>query len=671
MNWKRFAVWLGYDRLLISIVNYMTLPLSNHPNYTGFQRLATLSSPNLNQIALTSDGKTIVGRDVDGKTLRFWDADTGALVRTLTADESSKHISLAKHGQTLINLKNDGMVSLWNLSTDQRICTIDGRDFDFTDWTLSWNDRWFAGRTTNLVRVWHTETGDLVHQFSLVPDLPHRPEGKSYYPKPFPRNTLAIRGDGKAIVAIVYGGIKVYLPETDRLYEFFRDERNWYERLWLAPEGTLLTAAHNKRTHLRVWRLTDGHPVFFRLETGCYRPIHSADVSRDGQILVFAERTNLADGFFVQAIDLTTSQEVCKPIKAHRAPISDIATHQNGTRAVTCSGQKHPNDRECDRSIRLWDLQTGNCLRVIAGCFEPTFLAVTADSQTLIAANNRGIGFWKLPSGEWCGEIAEDPWDYMAIALSPNRQKLVCSFQGVAGVWVSESSYATEGGKSDLIEVWDVATKKRLRCCGTFVSPTGKVALSHDEDFAFNAFGKVIRVYDRRCQERRLEGHQGDVTSLAPCFETLVSGGKDGEIRLWNYQTGERIRKLLGHQAAVRSLLVTANQQHLISADEDGNIYIWNLQSGQMTRSLPGHRTGVHSLSFAKDEQILMSSSTDGTIVVWDWQNALSLHTFSSESKPCYASAISPDGHFIIQGLRDELLIWGIPTLASSVMDNL
>ncbi|GAB4239837.1 MAG: hypothetical protein Kow00121_66420 [Elainellaceae cyanobacterium] len=643
----------------------MLLPFSNCPNYAEFQHLAALSSPNLNQIALTPDGKTIVGREVDGKTLRFWDADTGALLRTFIADESSKHISVAKHGGTLIDLKNDGMVSLWNLNTDQPICTIDGRDFEFSDWALSWNSQWFAGRNNNLVKVWQTETGNLVYQFSLVPDLPHQPESKSHYPKPFPRHTLAIRGDGKAIIAIVYGGIKVYLPDADRLYEFFRDARNWYDRLWLAPEGTLLIAAHNKRTHLRVWRLTDGHPVFFRLETGCYRQIHSAHTTPDGQTLVFAEQTNLVDGFYAQAIDLTTSQEICPPIKAHRAPLSDIATNQDGTRAVTCSGEKHPNDKECDRSVRLWDLQTGHCLRVIAGCFEPMFLAVTADSQTLIAANNRGIGFWKLPSLEWCGEIAEYPWDYTAIALSPNRQRLVCSSQGVAGVWVSESSYATEGGKSDQIEVWDVATKKRLRGCGTFVSPTGKVALSHDEDFTFSAFSKVIRVYDRRCQERLLEGHQDNVTSLTPCSDQqmLVSGGKDGEIRLWSYQTSDRIRKLSEHQVAVRSLLVTANQQHLISADEDGFIYIWSLQSGKMMRSLPGHTTGVHSLSFARDEQILMSSSTDGTIIVWDWQNALSLHTFSSEGKPCYASTISPDGQFIIQGLKDELLIWGTPTL--------
>lgn len=521
------------------------------------------------------------------------------------------------------------------------------------------------------MNVWQTETGDLVHQFSLTPELPHSPEIKSYYPKPFPRNTLAIRGDGKAIIAIVYASIKVYLRDTERLYKFFRDERNWFEHLWLAPEGTLLVAAHYERTQLRVWQLTTGRSVFVRHETGCYRPIHSAHITLDGQTLVFAEQTNQADGFYAQAIDLTTSQAICPPIKAHCAPLSDIVTNRDGTRAATCSGQKHPNDKECDRSIRLWDLQTGSCLRVITGCFEPKFLAVTTDSQTLIAANNRGISFWKLPSGEWCGEIAQYPWDYTAIALSPNRQKLVCSFHGVAGVWVSESSYATEGGTSSQVELWDVTTKQRLRRCDVFFAQT-KVAISYYEDFTFSTASQAIRVIDRQCQERLLAGHQDYVTSLAPCpdQQTLVSGAKDGEIWVWNYQTGERIRKLLGHQAAVRSLLVTANQQHLISADEDGNIYIWQLQSGQMMRSLPGHTVGVHSLSFAKDEQILMSSSTDGLIIVWDWQNALSLHTFSSEGKPSYASTISPDGHFIIQGLIDELIILGIPTSASSVTGN-
>ncbi|MBD3887434.1 hypothetical protein IFO70_38425 [Phormidium tenue FACHB-886] len=75
-------------------------------------------------------------------------------------------------------------------------------------------------------------------------------------------------------------------------------------------------------------------------------------------------------------------------------------------------------------------------------------------------------------------------------------------------------------------------------------------------------------------------------------------------------------RQLPGHEVAVRSLLINANQQHLISADKDGHIYIWHLQSGQITRSLPGHIAGVHSLSFAGDEQILMSNSTDGTMIV-------------------------------------------------------
>jgi WD40 repeat protein len=91
----------------------------------------------------------------------------------------------------------------------------------------------------------------------------------------------------------------------------------------------------------------------------------------------------------------------------------------------------------------------------------------------------------------------------------------------------------------------------------------------------------------------------------------------------------------------------------------------------RFAHSLLGHTTGVHSLNFARNEQILMSSITDGTMIVWDWQNVLSLHTFSSEGKPCYASTISPDGQFIIQGLRDELLILGTPSSASSVTTNL
>ncbi|WP_071782556.1 WD40 repeat domain-containing protein [Planktothrix agardhii] len=78
---------------------------------------------------------------------------------------------------------------------------------------------------------------------------------------------------------------------------------------------------------------------------------------------------------------------------------------------------------------------------------------------------------------------------------------------------------------------------------------------------------------------RTLTGHFGIVYSVAisPDGQTLVSGSKHGEIKIWELSTGRELRTLTGHSDSVYSVAISPDGQTLVSCD-DGTIKIWRVE---------------------------------------------------------------------------------------------
>ena len=95
-----------------------------------------------------------------------------------------------------------------------------------------------------------------------------------------------------------------------------------------------------------------------------------------------------------------------------------------------------------------------------------------------------------------------------------------------------------------------------------------------------------------------LTGHSDGVKSVLICpdGQTLISGGEDGTIKLWQLQTGELIRTLTGHTYGVKSLAICPDGQTLVSGGGDGTIKLWKLPTAELIRTLIAilfvHRAG-------------------------------------------------------------------------------
>jgi len=96
-------------------------------------------------------------------------------------------------------------------------------------------------------------------------------------------------------------------------------------------------------------------------------------------------------------------------------------------------------------------------------------------------------------------------------------------------------------------------------------------------------------------------------------------------IGLWNIETGENIRFLIGHFSQIHCFWVEGSV--LFSGSNDGKIKFWNFKSGSCVANFIGHSKPIRQLRV--QDGVLYSASADGTIRAWTVKTQVMPHRLS------------------------------------------
>jgi COMPASS component SWD3 len=180
-----------------------------------------------------------------------------------------------------------------------------------------------------------------------------------------------------------------------------------------------------------------------------------------------------------------------------------------------------------------------------------------------------------------------------------------------------------------------------------------------DIEPSINSWDRVELVYT-------LEGYAAPVDSLV--FSTdgkfLISGGgkNDPQLRFWSTETGKELQKFRPQRTAILTLAMSPNGSTLVSGGEDSGINLWDWQTGKFRRLFLDHSSNVTSTAITNDSNILVSGSLDG-IRVWDLNSARPLYTLAEVGNSTSTIAVSPDGKFIASGSPDgKVKFWNLRT---------
>lgn len=149
---------------------------------------------------------------------------------------------------------------------------------------------------------------------------------------------------------------------------------------------------------------------------------------------------------------------------------------------------------------------------------------------------------------------------------------------------------------------------------------------------------------------------------LSPDGQTVIVGGDNHIIKIWNLETGQVVRTLSGHRDVVRWLVLTPDGKTLISGSGDQTIKIWNLQTNQLVQTLE-QGSPVWGLALSPDGKTLFSGGEDGVLRVWELESGKQLRTHSAHQKQIFSIALSPDGKTIATASGDQTIkLWNAQT---------
>ena len=183
-----------------------------------------------------------------------------------------------------------------------------------------------------------------------------------------------------------------------------------------------------------------------------------------------------------------------------------------------------------------------------------------------------------------------------------------------------------------------------------------------------------VKIWDRRTGRilRTLPGHRGLVSSLAfrpTDGRYLASVGADPAVTLWDVTTGREVFRRKGplgdyYTGMAYAVAFSPDGRLLVAGSEDGGAIIWDAADGTEVRRLPEQREGTTTcVAFSPDGRLLATATWAGVLRLWDALTYRLLHTMRGHQHRISAIAFRPDGRWLATGGFDRTIrIWDVAT---------
>jgi WD40 repeat protein len=343
---------------------------------------------------------------------------------------------------------------------------------------------------------------------------------------------------------------------------------------------------------------------------------------------------------------LLRSQHVTKLLTGHTGSVASVAFSADGKTLASGSD---------DRTIKLWNMETGAEIRALLGGGQVTSVSFSRNGKTLASGGrDPAVNLWNVDKGNVIRILKGDGSGVFSVKVSPD-EKIVAS-----------------GSLYGAITLWDIQTGKGIHTLEQHTNSVRSVAFSTDgKTLASGSADKTIILWDMATGKPKREpftGHTEAVTSVdfSAGGETLASGSYDKTIILWDVATGKPKRPpLTGHTGSVQSVAFSADGKTLASGSADRTIILWDMATGKPKREpFTGHTDAVTSVAFSADGKTLASGSADKNIILWDVANRQSQDPpLTGDAADVWSMGFSPDGKTLAIGSGDShIRLWDVAT---------
>jgi len=392
---------------------------------------------------------------------------------------------------------------------------------------------------------------------------------------------------------------------------------------------------------LRLWETHTGRMLstFNRHSEG----VKSVCMSKDGY--VFAGRSDNT----VQLWDVSTILED-KNAHAHHlraftghtenenlfgsTSVRSVSLGSNGTRMLSGSD---------DKTLKLWNVDTGRCLRTFSGHKDSIFsVDLSKDGRWALSGSADGtLKLWDVTSGNCVRTFEGHRGIVFSVRLNP------------------DGSQAISAGQDHTIKIWDLVSGDCLRTLEGHLNEVNSVCLSYDGKFALSSSDdKTLRLWEvaTGCCIRTFTGHTKEIycVALSEDGRLAISGSSDLTVRIWELRA-EIVRFCIPFLERPRSYLELSEvdeQVNTLLEQGDGELKQGNIRSAtdlvRQARSNVGYEHAPQAMKIWGE--LYLSCAHRGIQGVWHSK------TLNGDAR---SISLSADGQYV---LTSNLQLWHIAT---------
>jgi WD40 repeat protein len=400
-------------------------------------------------VAFSPDGKTLADGETGGT--RLWNVATGKPAVTLPTDSPSSQVysvAFSPDGGTLAvdSSGNGTQIQLWDTATDEPISTplsagpIDVVAFSPDGKTLA------SGSDDGEVRLWRT---DAIQSIRTIPTVSHSG----------PIGPIALSPDGRTLATGNQDGegengeVQLWNAITGQLISTkLADPYDGVDSVVFSPDGKIL-ASGDGDSIIGLWNAATGQPIR-SLPVSPTGPVLSMAFSPDGKILASGGSENGQ----VQLWNAATWQRI-----GHLAASSQVfalAFSPDGKTLATGTA---------NGEVQLWNTATwapvGAPLTTTIPEAMVSAIAFSPDGKTLaVTLGGNQVQLWNTATGQQDNTLTASPSDRIGtVTFSPNGTVLA------------------SGSENGQVQLWDTTTSQPIGILpANSTSPVGQVVFSPD-----------------------------------------------------------------------------------------------------------------------------------------------------------------------------------------------
>lgn len=520
-----------------------------------------------NSNILAAQGEIAAVKNSNGGQL--FNVTTGAALMSLEDSLIVDKARFSTDGKLLIGTSFDGNLRVWDSSTGKLMRQLKGGPQpSVSGLAVSANGRWAAaGGYDGKVMVWEISKGSIIRNLE-IPKIYNVPDGVF---------ALAFTPDERGLIRAGLAEVAYYEIATGQKKIVYADRTpgalpvaTGAQFLAVSPDGATLATAgsSNQSKVIDLWDIGTGARKG-RL-AGRVDATYAVGFSGDGKSLFTAGQGEIVKLWSVTGGDL-------RPFKGLSLFASaGLAFSPDGKFLAAGAGY-------ADKSIILREVETGREALKLAGHSTQWLrsLAYSPDGATLASVsldqNDKAIKLWDTRTGQVRQSL-------------PGHNKGVFTVAFALGGQVLVSGGTDEGQSSDAtLKIWDTRTGQLVRTITgaggaepLSVSADGKKIAAIGQNYVVTLYdvatGAMLHVLPDTVGTRAL--------AWSPDGSTLAVGKLNNEIDLYNTSKGSRERVLQGHQNWITALSFHPKGKLLLSGSRDGQAKLWDFQQGRELAAL-------------------------------------------------------------------------------------